>query len=67
MMHKQVGKVGAIRREVDGKACRFCGAHTYQLILRASYTSNGNGLSARCTHCQQQRELDEDFGTILWM
>jgi hypothetical protein len=66
-MHKQPGKVGTIRREVDGKACRFCGAHTYQLVLRANSASNDAGLSARCTHCQRQRELDEDFGTILWM
>ncbi len=66
-MHKQLGKVGAIRREVNGKACRSCGAHTYQLVLRANSTSHAAGLSARCTHCQQPRELDEDLGAILWM
>lgn len=66
-MHKQLGKVGAIRREVDGKACHFCGAHTYQLILRADCLPEGPELFARCTRCQQQRALDDDFGTILWM
>jgi hypothetical protein len=68
-MHKQLGKVGAIRREVRGKACRFCGGRTYQLILRATSVSASDrpGLFARCTHCQRSRALDEDLGTILWM
>lgn len=66
-MQKQLGKVGAIRREVHGKACQFCGGRTYQLILRASNTSDHAGLSARCTHCHRARGLDEDLGKILWM
>ena len=33
-MHKQIGKIGAIRRELDGKACLFCEGQTYQLVLR---------------------------------
>ena len=35
-MHKQIGKIGAIRRELEGKACPFCGGHTYQLVLRGN-------------------------------
>jgi hypothetical protein len=66
-MHKQLGKVGAIRREVHGKACQFCGGRTYQLILRASSPTDRAALSARCTHCQRARALDEDLGKILWM
>ena len=31
-MHKQIGKIGAIRRELDGKACPFCEGHKYQLV-----------------------------------
>jgi hypothetical protein len=67
MMYRQLGKVGAIRREVQGKACQFCGGRTYQLILRARNASNGVGLSARCTHCQRTRALDGDLERILWM
>ncbi len=67
MMHKQLGKVGAIRREVHGKACPFCGGHTYQLVLRPNGASQHAGLFARCTKCQQPRGLDEDFGKVLWM
>ena len=35
-MHKQIGKIGAIRREIDGNACPFCGGHKYQLVLRGN-------------------------------
>jgi hypothetical protein len=66
-MQKQLGKVGAIRREVHGKACQFCGGRTYQLILRGASTLGRADLSARCTHCQRARSLDEDLGKILWM
>lgn len=66
-MQKQLGKVGAVRRQIQGKACRCCGGHTYQLILRPSGTSEQVSLFARCTQCQQPRGLDEDFGKILWM
>jgi hypothetical protein len=31
-MHKQIGKIGAILRELDGKACPFCEGHKYQLV-----------------------------------
>ena len=31
-MHEQIGKLGAIRRELDGKACPFCEGHKYQLV-----------------------------------
>lgn len=66
-MHKQAGKIGAIRREVHGKACPFCGGHKYQLVLRASGTADETGLFARCTQCQRSRGVDRDFGRILWM
>ena len=38
-MHKQIGKIGAIRRELDGRACPFCGGHKYQLVLRGNMQS----------------------------
>jgi hypothetical protein len=66
-MHKQLGKVGAIRREVRGKACAYCGGHTYQLVLRATGPGQEGGLFARCTTCQRPRGVEDDFGSILWM
>jgi hypothetical protein len=33
-MHRQIGKIGAIRGELDGTACPFCGSHKYQLASR---------------------------------
>ncbi len=66
-MQKQLGKIGAIRREVHGKPCAFCGGHTYQLVLRTAPTTDESGIFARCSHCQHPRRFDEDFGQILWM
>lgn len=66
-MHKQIGKIGAIRRELDGKACPFCGGHKYQLVLRENMQPHAGGLCARCSQCQHPRRLDEDLGRILWM
>ncbi|MFO0707908.1 MAG: hypothetical protein U0412_13760 [Nitrospira sp.] len=66
-MQKQVGKVGAIRREIRGKACHSCGGHTYQIVLRSTLTPDESQLFARCTHCQSPRGIDKDFGKILWM
>ena len=66
-MHKQIGKIGTIRRELDGKACLFCGGHKYQLVLRGNMQSQTGGLFARCSQCKRPRGLDEDLGRILWM
>jgi hypothetical protein len=66
-MHRQLGKIGSIRRELKGKACPFCGGYKYQLILRASSPSHDNRILARCIQCQRPKELDDDLGRILWM
>lgn len=66
-MHKQPGKIGTVRRTLRGRACVFCGGHTYQLVLRPDMTTESGGLFARCSHCQRPKELDEDLGRILWM
>ena len=66
-MHKQVGRIGAVRRELHGKACPFCGGQKYQLVLRAHTLPSTDGLFARCSQCQRTKEVDEDLGRILWM
>jgi len=66
-MQKQVGKIGAIRREIRGKACTSCGGHIYQIVLRSSLTPEDVTLFARCTHCHRPRGIDKDFGKVLWM
>jgi hypothetical protein len=66
-MQKQEGKIGAIRRTVRGKACSCCGSQTYQLVLRSDKIPLSGKLFARCTQCQRPRDIDEDFGRILWM
>jgi hypothetical protein len=66
-MQKQQGKVGAIRRNVRGKACAWCGSRNYQLVLRSLKQPQVGKLFARCTQCHQSREIDEALGRILWM
>ena len=66
-MHSPIGKIGTIRRILDGKACPFCQCHKYQLVLRADAPQQPGGLFARCSQCQHPRGLDEDIGQILWM
>jgi len=66
-MQRQLGKIGAIRREVQGKACPFCGGHKYQLVLRASCANEGEGLFARCSQCHHPRSIDDNFVRVLWM
>lgn len=66
-MHNQIGKIGAIRRMLDGKACPFCQGHKYQLVLRGNMQLQAGRLFARCSKCQRPRELNEDIGLILWM
>jgi hypothetical protein len=66
-MHKQIGRIGSVRRELHGKACPFCGGHKYQLLLRSHASPGTEGLLARCIQCQRAKELDEELGHILWM
>ena len=66
-MHHQLGRIRSVRRELHGKACPFCGGHVYQQRLRAHTSPGTDGLLARCSHCHRAKELDEDFGRILWM
>jgi hypothetical protein len=66
-MHRQLGKIGAIRRELTGKACLFCGGYRYQLILRSNMSADDSPLFARCIQCQRPKELDDDLARILWI
>jgi hypothetical protein len=67
LMQKQEGKVGAIRRNVHGKACICCGSRSYQLVLRSVKEPQVGKLFARCTRCRRPREIDEDIERILWI
>ncbi len=66
-MHKQVGRIGSVRRELHGKACSFCGGQKYQLVLRSQHSPGHDGLFARCSQCQRAKELDDELSRILWM
>jgi len=66
-MQKQIGKIGAIRRELRGKACTSCGGHTYQIVLRSSLAPENARVFVRCIQCQRSRGIDSDLGKVLWM
>ncbi|MEP6959319.1 MAG: hypothetical protein ABI980_11365 [Nitrospirota bacterium] len=66
-MHKQLGTIGAIRRELQGKNCPSCGGNTYRLVLRADTPSQTGTLFARCSQCERPRKLTEAIGRMLWM
>ena len=66
-MHKQIGKVGTIRRTWDGKACPFCQGYKYELVFRGDTPAQAGALFARCVQCQLPRALNQDFGQMLWM
>ena len=66
-MHKHTGMIEAIRRELDGTGCPFCGNQQYQLVRRGNMQLQGGGLFARCSQCQRPQELDEALSRILWM
>ena len=61
-MNEHSGKIDAIRRELDGKACPLCGGDKYHLILRPDVESQPGGIYARCSQCQRTRVVDEDLG-----
>jgi wobble nucleotide-excising tRNase len=55
-MHKEqqeVKKVDLNRRELDDKACPFCGAQTHTLVLRWDMESQADRLFTRCARCQR--------------
>ncbi len=66
-MEKQPNSRGAIRRELRGKACLFCGGTTYHLVLRTTGIADQLVLSARCRHCGHPKSLETDFKHILWI
>ncbi len=64
---KQLGKIGAVRRELVGTACPHCGWRKYQLVLRSNVEPGKSGLFARCSQCQRSRSLNDDLQRILWV
>ena len=66
-MLKQEGKIGAIRRNVHGRACSCCGSRRYQLVIRCVKQTQVGKLFARCSQCHRPREIEEDLARILWM
>ncbi len=58
-MNEHYGKIDAIRRELDGKACTFCGSDTYHLVLRSDVESQPSGIYADCSACNRPRGVEE--------
>lgn len=58
-MNEHRGKIDAIRRDLDGKACTFCGSEKYHLVLRSDVESQPGGIYANCSECNHTRGVDE--------
>ena len=65
-MQKQEGKIGAVRRNVQGTVCSHCGSRSYQLVLRG-VEGRPVELLACCRRCRCARAINEDLGRILWI
>ncbi len=63
-MRMQLGRIGTIRREVQGQACTFCGWSKYQLVLRCGVELGKGALSAQCSRCHSRRHVEEDHATV---
>ena len=61
-MNKHIGKIDALRRDLDGKDCPSCGSEKYHLILRPDGESQPGGIFAQCSQCQRALGVDEDLG-----
>lgn len=66
-MQKQVGKIGAIRRNITGKACTACGSQQYQLRLTPATTPGKVTLRAQCCQCAKRQRLTSSLNQIVWM
>lgn len=58
-MNEHRGKIDAIRRDLDGTACTFCGSDKYHLVLRSDVESQPGGIYADCSECNRTRGVDE--------
>ncbi len=54
------GRIGTIRKELDGKVCPSCSWKRYQIVLRCGVEFQKGGLFAQCSRCHAPRDLEED-------
>jgi hypothetical protein len=66
-MRRQLGKVGAIRRDIEGDACPVCRGQVYQLILQPHALLNRHRLVARCRTCLQATPINPRTLPIIWV
>ncbi|MFO0773506.1 MAG: hypothetical protein U0172_02420 [Nitrospiraceae bacterium] len=67
VVHKQPGRIGEVRRDLEGKPCSTCGRQRYHLVLRGRIAEGQGSIVARCSHCQQLRSVAADLQRILWV
>lgn len=58
-IHEQAGRIGRTWRELDGHPCAYCGCPRYTLMFRFEARGQAGMLSAKCSHCERQREIHE--------
>lgn len=54
------GRIGTIRKELEGTACPSCDWKKYEIVLRCGVGIQRGGLFAQCSRCHAPRDLQED-------
>jgi hypothetical protein len=65
-MGKPSDTSGPIPKEINSKACPFCGGNTYQLVFRTASVTDVSSLLVRCCQCSHPGSLDAEFKSTLW-
>ncbi len=53
------GRIGTIRKELEGKACPSCGWHRYHVILKCGVEIRRETLYVQCSQCFTRRDIQE--------
>ncbi len=51
------GRIGTIRRELEGKPCPFCACTRYQVVLKCGVEIRRDSLYAQCCRCYTRLDL----------
>ena len=57
----EVGKIGKVWRELEGKPCAACGWLRYYIEFRVKARQEEGGLVAVCSRCHGPREVERSL------
>ena len=60
----ELGKIGNVWRQVEGKPCTTCGWLRYYIEFRVKARQEEGGLVAVCSRCHRQREVERNIAKL---